>query len=119
MKIMEGQQANLYEIRPDKMPVAIYEKLESFQNNVIQLKSGDCIYMCSDGFADQFGGQEGKKFKDKPFKELLLQSYESSMEAQKQILDKTIEEWKAYKNHLTGEPHEQLDDICIVGVRIH
>jgi serine phosphatase RsbU (regulator of sigma subunit) len=109
---------NLYDIKPDKMPIAIYLKMDSFVNNIIELQEGDSLYMYSDGFADQFGGKKGKKFKYKPFKRLILHNQLKSMEEQKQILDEAIEEWKAYPDPLTGhDTFEQVDDICVVGVR--
>ena len=63
--------------------------------------------MFSDGFADQFGGESGKKYRTKPMKELLLSIQEKNMEEQKEILDQTIENWRG--------KIEQVDDILIVG----
>ncbi|RLD55788.1 MAG: hypothetical protein DRJ01_16165 [Bacteroidetes bacterium] len=68
-KPLEGFE-NFYEIKPDKMPIAIYEKMDNFTTHEIQLEKGDILYMFSDGYADQFGGPKGKKFKYKPFKRL-------------------------------------------------
>jgi len=64
----------------------------------------------SDGFADQFGGEKGKKFKYKQFRDLLLANADKPMQEQREILNQRIEEWR-------GEL-EQVDDICIIGVRI-
>ena len=100
----------LEEIRPDKMPIGISGTEElSFSNHILKMIPGDTIYLFSDGFADQFGGPLGKKFKYKPFKELLLKIHQLSMEEQKEILITEITEWK-------GEL-EQVDDILIMGVR--
>jgi ribosomal protein L9 len=68
------------------------------------------IYIFSDGYADQFGGPKGKKLKYKPFKELLIKNSKASMEEQEKQLDNLFENWK-------GEL-EQLDDVCVIGVRI-
>jgi serine phosphatase RsbU (regulator of sigma subunit) len=81
-----------------------------FENNIIQLSKGDTIYMFSDGFADQFGGEKGKKFKYSQFKEVLMSIHSRPMKGQQAALDKIFEDWKG---HL-----EQVDDILVVGVRI-
>ncbi|MBN2668932.1 MAG: SpoIIE family protein phosphatase [Bacteroidales bacterium] len=100
----------LYEIRPDKMPIAYYDKMDKFLNHEIQLQKGDQIYLFSDGFADQFGGDKGKKFKYKAFKCLLLENAKKSMAEQKQIIEQTFETWKG--------SFEQIDDVVILGVKL-
>jgi serine phosphatase RsbU (regulator of sigma subunit) len=67
--------------------------------------------MFSDGYADQFGGEQGRKFMYSKFRELLLQIHSKPMEEQKQILDTTIENWK-------GGKHKQIDDILIIGFKV-
>ena len=79
----------------------------SFTNHRVDIRSGDTIYMFSDGYADQFGGPAMKKFKYKNLKELLLKIQDQSMEQQGQILDDTMEEWKG--------DLAQLDDILVIG----
>ena len=101
---------NLFEVKADKMPIAIYEKMDNFYNNEIQLEKGDCIYMFSDGFADQFGGPKGKKFKYKPFKRLILGNSQKPMQEQKELLEKSFIEWH--------EGYDQIDDVVVIGVRI-
>jgi serine phosphatase RsbU (regulator of sigma subunit) len=101
-------------IKADRMPVAIYEFMDPFSTRVIQLRKGDTLYMASDGYQDQFGGPNGKKFYSKYLKELLVEICERPMADQKAILDKTIEEWK--NNY--EQKYEQTDDITIVGIRI-
>ena len=71
---------------------------------------GDSVYIFSDGYADQFGGPSGKKFKYSQFKKLLVQVQPESMTKQKEILNTRIEEWM-------GDEEEQIDDILIVGIR--
>ncbi len=100
----------LYEIKPDKMPIAIYEKMDDFTTYEIQLEKGDLLYMFSDGFADQFGGIKGKKFKYKPFKHLLLKNANKPMEEQKKLLNTTFEDWKGNL--------EQIDDVVVIGIKI-
>ncbi len=97
---------------PDKFPVGIYPGYESkpFSNHQVELKKGDCIYLLTDGFGDQFGGTQGKKFKIKKLKELLLEIHKIPSSEQGIALGKCHDEWK-------GEL-EQVDDILIIGIRI-
>jgi len=108
----------LYEIKSDKMPVAHYIKMDNFANNVFKLKKGDKLYMFSDGYADQFGGPKGKKYKYKPFKRLIINSSDKTMEEQNAIFDDSIEKWKAYTDSVTGRDYEQIDDICLIGIKL-
>jgi len=100
----------LIEIKPDKMPIAIYPVMEPFTNHTIQLEKGDALFLFSDGYADQFGGPKGKKFMYKSFKELLIQHSDKKMNELKDILDNTIIDWM--KNE------EQNDDITVLGIKI-
>jgi serine phosphatase RsbU (regulator of sigma subunit) len=99
-----------YEVKPDKMPIAIYEKMNNFTSHEFQLKKDDCLYMFSDGFADQFGGEKGKKFKYKPFKQLIWENADKTMPEQKQILEQVFSKW------IYG--YEQVDDVTIIGIKI-
>jgi len=98
--------------KPDKSPIGGIQVLRDrkFTNNVVGLKPGDCIYLFSDGFADQFGGKFGKKLMTSRLKELLLQVSPMPLAEQEQYLFTFINEWKG-KN-------EQLDDILVVGIRV-
>ncbi len=110
--VMTNNEFCLYEVKPDKMPIAIYERMEKFTTHEIQIEKGDQLYMFSDGFADQFGGPTpgGKKFKYKPFKRLLLENANKPMKEQKEILEKIFTEWKGN--------NEQVDDVTVVGIKI-
>jgi serine phosphatase RsbU (regulator of sigma subunit) len=77
----------------------------------IQLEKGDMIYLFSDGYVDQFGGEHGKKFSRRRFKDILLSIHNKPMEEQNDILHETFESWKSHKE-------EQVDDICVIGVKI-
>ncbi|GAB4287597.1 MAG: hypothetical protein Kow0068_13350 [Marinilabiliales bacterium] len=104
------EQPYFYEIKPDKMPIAIYEKMDSFTTHEFKLKHGDVLYLFSDGFADQFGGNKGKKFMYKPFKKLLKDISNQPMINQLEHLETTYNNWK-------GE-FEQVDDVTVIGIRI-
>ena len=105
------RKGEMTEYKADKMPIGIYaEKDHSFTNNEIKVQKGDSFYMFSDGYVDQFGGPKAKKFMSKKFKELLLSVCPKSMKEQREILDRTIEEWKGQI--------EQIDDILVMGFRI-
>jgi serine phosphatase RsbU (regulator of sigma subunit) len=100
---------NVY--KGDKMPIGIHVGKEiDFSEKEIDIKKNDCIYMFSDGYADQFGGPDEKKFMSGKFKNLLQEINSRPMDEQKNILNNTIEEWKGNL--------QQVDDILIVGVRI-
>lgn len=94
----------------NRMPVAIHIKMEDFTKHDIPIEQGDSLYIFSDGYVDQFGGPEGKKFKNKKFKQLLVDIQDENMGVQKEILNKTMTEWR-------GE-NEQIDDIVILGFKI-
>ena len=98
--------------KADKQPVGSFEAATPFTNNLIKLEEGDSIYTFSDGYPDQFGGPKGKKFMSKSMKKLLISLFEKDMEAQKEVLDQSINDWMDEANA------EQIDDICVFGVRI-
>lgn len=100
----------LLETKADKQPIGAYETDKSFQNHEIELQKGDMVYLFSDGFADQFGGPKGKKFNYKQFKQLLINVSALPVDEQQKVLFENHNEWKGRQ--------EQLDDICIMGVRI-
>ena len=100
----------LIEYKPTRNPIGIYLKEKPFENNVIQLEKDDSLYLFSDGFVDQFGGEKGGKFKSKKFKEILTENIEKSMKDQKQILEDTITEWQG--------SYEQVDDMLIIGIKV-
>ena len=104
----------LYELKGDKMPIAIHIKMDDFSNHEIQLSRGDVLYMFSDGYADQFGGPNGRKFMYAPFKEFLLQISNKPMTEQRELLLQNFEKWRnGFK-----EKYEQVDDITVMGIRI-
>jgi serine phosphatase RsbU (regulator of sigma subunit) len=99
------------EYKPDKMPVGKYsEDNKPFTLQSIDLQKGDIVYTFTDGFADQFGGPKGKKFKYKQLQDILLESSDLPLDTQKEVLNKKFEEWKGNL--------EQVDDVCVIGIKI-
>ncbi len=99
-----------YDIKADKMPVSIYVRMDRFTTHEFEYLDGDMIYLFSDGYADQFGGPKGKKYKYKPFKQLLLDSADKSMTEQKENLSSNFDIWKG--------DLEQVDDVVIIGLKL-
>lgn len=100
----------LRELESDRMPVGIGERKESFTLHNLELSKGDTLYLYTDGFADQFGGPKGKKFKYKQLNELLLNINSLTLVNQKQNLENVFTEWKGNL--------EQVDDVCLIGLKI-
>jgi serine phosphatase RsbU (regulator of sigma subunit) len=98
------------EINGDKMPVGIYEKMDPFTRHEVKIEKGDVIYLASDGYEDQFGGTDGKKFKAKKFKQMLLEIHKLPMNEQKEIIENRFVEWKG--------DLKQVDDIIVAGIMI-
>jgi len=98
--------------KPDKFPIgglqAAYDRV--FKNHTIQLQQNDTIYIFTDGYADQFGGEKGKKLMTAKFKEALLAIQHMSMREQEKYLGDYFDKWKA--------DNEQVDDVLVIGVRI-
>jgi serine phosphatase RsbU (regulator of sigma subunit) len=100
----------LIELDCDKMPVGYGERPQQFTNHTIELEKGDVIYMYTDGYADQFGGPRGKKYKYKQLNDLLLTINNAGMADQLKALTRSFNDWKGNI--------EQVDDVCMVGIRI-
>lgn len=108
--IIRKDTEEIIELRPDKQPIGKYEFRKPFTCQEFQLQKGDCIYLFSDGYADQFGGPRGKKFKYKTLQALLIRHRNEPMPAQLALLNRQFEDWK-------GEL-EQVDDVCVMGIKI-
>ncbi|MCB9335287.1 MAG: SpoIIE family protein phosphatase [Flavobacteriales bacterium] len=104
------RKGELIELKADKQPIGSYENQQPFTNHQIQLEKGDMVYAFSDGYADQFGGVDGKKMKSKRFKEKLMECSNMDVEKQESFLSEYFENWKGNL--------EQLDDVCVIGVKI-
>ena len=104
--ISDGQ---LTQIKGDKMPVAIHDIMDPFSLHHLKLKRGDAFYTFSDGFVDQFGGPQRKKFLAKNFKNLLLSVQDLSMIEQGNRLDEVFTDYRL--------DVEQIDDVVVIGVK--
>jgi len=107
------RQKQFIEVKADKLAIGAdteNAEVKIFTNHVIKLEKGDSIYLFTDGYADQFGGPNGKKFKYKKFQDLLIEIQDNSMPEQKHILNYHFEQWKGTL--------EQVDDILVIGIRV-
>ncbi len=100
----------LLETKANKQPIGKFDNLRPYTTHSFVLEKGDTVYIFSDGYPDQFGGERGKKFKAKAFRELLLSIQDKAMEEQKTNIDEAFETWKG--------DLEQIDDVCVMGVRV-
>lgn len=101
---------DIIELKGDKQPIGSYANQNKFTNVQFQLQKNDVVYASTDGFPDQFGGEDGKKLKSKRFKEKLIECSSLPIEEQKIELQKYFNSWKGNL--------EQLDDICVLGIKI-
>jgi ligand-binding sensor domain-containing protein/serine phosphatase RsbU (regulator of sigma subunit) len=106
--VMTGNELKV--IPADKQPIGKYALTESFTNHRIELKKGDTFYIFTDGYIDQFGGDKGKKLKFQGFMNILTGIHTESMKSQKKALDDYFNQWRGNL--------EQVDDVCVIGVRI-
>lgn len=107
---IQFKQGNGFEIKANKQAIGYTENLKPFTNHSFNIVEGDTFYTFSDGFADQFGGSDGKKYKSVTFKKLLSDINAQDMNEQKRIIEQVFNDWR--KNL------EQLDDVCVIGVRL-
>jgi tetratricopeptide (TPR) repeat protein len=101
---------SMIELKGDKQPIGKFDNRKKFSDHEVEVEKGDTIYMFTDGYADQFGGEKGKKFKYKQLSDLLAGNGAKGMEDQKQELERTFERWKGNL--------EQVDDVLVIGVRV-
>lgn len=109
-RVVEGNQSSLLEFKANKQPVGLYPEMKDFTSTRIQLMENDQLYLFSDGFVDQFGGENGKKFKSSNLKRELLSITDLDMIKQEDSLKVTFNSWKG--------DEDQVDDVCVIGVRL-
>lgn len=108
--VTEALEATMHEVKANKQPIGKTDNPTPFTTHSIPYVKGTLFYLFTDGYADQFGGPKGKKFKYKQLEELLLELSSQEMSTQKEILNSKFEEWKS--------GIEQVDDVCIIGIKL-
>jgi len=107
---LENDVYALSAIKGDKQPIGVHWEENEFTNHLINLQEHDSLYIFTDGFVDQFGGEKRKKFKTRNFKKLLLSVQAESMENQRKLIEDAFEKWRG--------SNEQIDDVCVFGISI-
>lgn len=106
--VIRNQQ--LIEYKGDRMPIgAYYQDSQPFTTHTIKIQERDVVYMFTDGFADQFGHEDGKKFYISSFKDLLLNIHSQPLQQQEEEIQNTFYQWKGIQ--------EQTDDVLVVGIK--
>ena len=105
-----NEMTSFMEFKSDKQPVGFYSHMKPFTQQEIIAKKGDVIYMGTDGYADQFGGEKGKKFMSKQLKNILSSIYTLTLDEQEKILNKEFQGWKG--------DLDQVDDVTVIGIKI-
>lgn len=100
----------IIEVKGNKQPVGKSHNPRDFNTHYFDIKEGDIIYLFSDGYADQFGGARGKKYKTKNLKNFILSIKSLPMQEQRKALDNEFNNWKGSL--------EQIDDVCVIGIRV-
>jgi serine phosphatase RsbU (regulator of sigma subunit) len=99
----------LVELKPDKQPIGQFVDAKPFTQKEFQLQDNDCVYLYTDGYVDQFGGDKLKKFKSRPFKTMLISLSHMPMREQFDAIQHAFDSWKA--------DLDQVDDVCVFGIR--
>ena len=108
--ILRNGTEEIEEIKATRQSIGRIDTPKPFESHTVKLNPGDSIYIFSDGFADQFGGTNGKKLMYRKFKSLLIGMIDKDIKMQKEIINTFFENWKGNM--------EQIDDVCVIGVRI-
>lgn len=108
--IVPSNTQELNEIKADKQPIGVHINSTNFSTQALNLNEGDTLILFTDGYADQFGGQDGKKFKSANLKRLITSNAHQSIEELEKTLVSTFNEWKG--------DEEQVDDVCVILIRV-
>lgn len=108
--VIVSAENKLMELASDRMPVGYGERKEDFTLHSIQLQKNDTLYLFTDGYADQFGGPKGKKLMYKKLHEFLINIADQPFETQTDALNTNFDSWKGNL--------EQVDDVCVIGLRV-
>lgn len=98
------------ELMPDKQPIGVHEQEKPFTQTSIDIDGSITIVATTDGYPDQFGGDRGKKLLYNRFKKVLLDCQSQPIDRHARLLEAAFDQWKA--------SHEQVDDVCVMGVRV-
>ncbi|PID92263.1 MAG: hypothetical protein CSA96_04110 [Bacteroidetes bacterium] len=108
--VLEDENHLLFRLKPDTQPIGVHWEEREFETRETNLYHGDSLYMITDGFMDQFGGEGRRKFKARRMKELLLSLQPSDMKEQGKAMEAAFEAWRGR--------NEQIDDVCVFGLHI-
>jgi serine phosphatase RsbU (regulator of sigma subunit) len=108
--IEQGMGTSLQELKPNKQPIGQSDDPQPFLTQILPSDAGQIFYLITDGYADQFGGEDGKKLKSKNFKELLRSINTLPLGEQANMITQNFNRWKG--------DFEQVDDVCVIGIRI-
>jgi serine phosphatase RsbU (regulator of sigma subunit) len=106
---LEQNEFSLIEHKANKQPVGVHLNMKDFTQEEILLHPSDSVYLFTDGYPDQFGGEKGKKFKYKPFKSMLIDLQTTPIKEQGQLVANHFDKWKG--------DLEQVDDVCVIGLQ--
>lgn len=105
-------------IKGDRMPIGIHAIEKDFTNHSLKINKNDKLYMFSDGYPDQIGGPQGRKFMYGRFKDMIMENADKEMSVQHKQYLSIIKKWMSYKSKIYGEQYEQIDDILLMGISI-
>ena len=108
----------LYALKPDNIPVGKHFKEGDFTGNCIDVEPGDMVYLTTDGLTDQIGGPNNKKFSAKRFQHIIKNIHTLNAAEQKDEIENEVLQWLNEPDLNDGSPHDQIDDICLMGIRI-
>jgi tetratricopeptide (TPR) repeat protein/serine phosphatase RsbU (regulator of sigma subunit) len=109
LRSTQNDSTGIIEIKATKQPIGKVDNPQPFTTHTFELQPNDVFYIFSDGYVDQFGGERGKKFKAKAFRELLLSIQDQPMDKQRELINQAFEKWRG--------DLEQVDDVCVIGVK--
>ncbi|MFK8045356.1 MAG: PAS domain S-box protein [Crocinitomicaceae bacterium] len=108
--VLENEKHKLLEIKGDRQPISYFPSMKPFTKKTLTFVSGDSVYLISDGFPDQIGGERHKKYKYKPLRQLFLDLQDNTITRQGHLVKNELNTWK--------QDLEQLDDILVMGIKI-
>lgn len=108
----------LYQLRADSMPIAMHFKLDPYSLKRVKLFKNDMLYLFTDGITDQIGGEENKKFSSHGLRNLFIANWQQKPDEQLRIIENTINDWMNVPSPLNGQVYDQIDDICVMGIRV-